>query len=139
MTDRNDPFDDLERMFDVMSRQLGGGVGDPFGGDVPVDLRETGDGYVLVADLPGYDPAAIDLTISDGQRVSLSASRERETETADGQFITHERHHETVSRTITLPEPVDEDATEAAYDAGVLTVRLPKREADEGGTDIPVN
>ena len=148
MSDRSgDPFDEIERVFDRMSRQFASG---PFGGGgVPVDLRDEGDRFVLEADLPGFDPADIDLQVSDGRRVAITAEHAATTEedeeerggTAPGsaQYVVRERHHESASRTVTVPEAVDEERAEATYDAGVLRVTLPKRRGDGEGTDIPVS
>jgi HSP20 family protein len=43
-----------------------------------------------------------------------------------------------MSRSVTLPDPVDESAVAATYRNGVLTVTLPKREAVDTGTHIEV-
>jgi HSP20 family protein len=138
-----DPFDDLERLFDRMSRQFGGLEHQLGTATVSVDVRETPEAFVLTADVPGVEPDDIDLQVSDGRRVEISAEREEAVETDEsdetGHFVTRERHLETFERTVTLPEPVDEAAAEASYDAGVLTVTLPKRTVDEDGTDIPVS
>jgi len=147
MSDRGgDPFDEIERVFDRMSRQFASG---PFGGGgVPVDLRDEGDRFVLEADLPGFDAADIDLQVSDGRRVAITAEHTAPTEEEEergepgpgsGQYVVRERHHESASRTVTVPEAVDEAGAEATYDAGVLRVTLPKRRGDGEGTDIPVS
>lgn len=138
----SDPFGDLERLFDRMSQQFGGLEHSLGSGSVPVDIREEDDKFVLRADLPGIDPADIDLQVSDGRRVDISAEREEAVEADErderGRFVTQERTIETFERTVSLPEAVDESATEAAYENGVLTVTLPKRSVEES-TDIPVN
>ena len=139
----HDPFDDIERMFERMTQQFGGAQVPFGGGSIPVDLREEPDRFVLEADVPGFEPDDIALQVSEGRRVDISAEHTDETATEGGddtrRFITRERHRESLSRTVTLPEAVDEEATEAGYDAGVLTVSLPKRTVDDEGTDIPVS
>jgi len=135
MTRRSDPFGDIEDLLDVMT---GGGV-DP-GGTPPVDVADTGDAFVVVADLPGYDSSDLDVTLSDPTTLVLAAERETETIDEAERYVTRERQRRAVSRRVGLPEPVDEDGTSAAYEDGVLTVTLPKRSTDtEEGTDIPVN
>lgn len=132
------PFDEIERMFDRMSRQF-----DPFEeglleGSVPVDVEDTGEAYVVTADLPGFDREDIDVQLA-GETLTLSADREASTDAeSEGRYIRRERRRKSVSRSVRLPEPVDEDGTEATYADGVLTVRLPKVGAAEGH-DIPIN
>ena len=41
---------------------------------MPMDLSRTSDGYVLNADLPGIDPASVDINV-DGQLLSIRAER----------------------------------------------------------------
>jgi HSP20 family protein len=133
MPDREDPFSEIEQVLDVLTGGLDAG------GDVPVDLRATDDGYELVADLPGYDADSIDVRVADGRRVTISAERSSETETESEDYVVRERERRTVSRTVTVPEPVEESAAAASFDAGVLTVSLPRLAEAGEGTDIPVN
>ncbi len=129
---QNDPFGEIERLFDQFGVGLDGDAG------VPVDVLDAGDTIEVTADLPGYETDQIDVQIRDGRRLTIAAEASEEREREEGQFVTRERSSRATSRTITLPDAVDESGTEAAYTNGVLTVRLPKRESDEG-TDIPVN
>lgn len=132
------PFEEIERMFDRMSDQFDPLEGGPLGGSVAVDVEDTGDALVVTADLPGYDREDIDVQLA-GERLTLSADRSTTDETdGDGTYVRRERRQRSVSRTIRLPEPVDEAGTEATYNHGVLTVTLPKAEADDGH-DIPIN
>ena len=137
------PFEEIERMFDRMSDQfdpLEGGPleAGPFGGSVAVDVEDAGDAFVVSADLPGYDREDIDVQLA-GERLTLSADHSESTETGDeGRYVRRERRQRSVSRTLRLPEPVDEAGTEATYNHGVLTVTLPKAEPDDGH-DIPIN
>jgi len=133
MPGRDDPFGDIERLFEQMSSQLGG-----VGRSVPVDVVDEGDRFVLRADLPGYDADEIDLQVADGRQVHLEASHSTESEAAGDTYVTRERRQERSSRSVTLPDAVDESSTKASYNNGVLEVVLPKRDAEAGGTDIEV-
>ena len=131
------PFDEIERMFDRMSRQF-----DPLEegfleGSVAVDLRDTGDANEVTADLPGYDRGDIDVQLA-GETLTISADRTDERDEEEGRYIRRERRRQSVSRSVRLPDPVQEEGTEATYSNGVLTVRLPKVGAAEGH-DIPIN
>ena len=137
---RNNPFDEIERMFERMSEQFEDAQpGRMTTGTVLVDVEDRGDEFVVTADLPGFDREDIQLNLRD-DTLELSASRETTEETGSGTFVRHERRRSDVSRSVYLPEPVVAEETSAVHDNGVLTVTLPKVTSEEsGGTDIPVN
>jgi HSP20 family protein len=135
---RQNPLEEIERIFDRMSRELGSGDLElDIGHEVPVDVEDTGESYVVTADLPGFerDDLSVELT---GARLHVGADREAETEeertVGEERYLRRERHRESVSRSVRLPDPVDADAVEAAYANGVLTVTLPKREGGDSRT-----
>jgi HSP20 family protein len=134
MSERSDPFDDIEELFDQLTQ-----FGADAGGDVPVDVKDEGDAFVVVADLPGYDTDDIDVQLDDEYTLSITATRTDSATSSDGDYVRQERHTEQVGRTVTLPGAVDADATEAAHENGVLTVRLGKATGEDEGTDIEVN
>ena len=137
MTRRN-PFEEIEEWIDRMSQQVESGDWGSFGGGgVLVDLIDTGEAYEIHADLPGYDRDDISLTLADGT-LAITAERESTTETGDEQFVRRERRHNRVSRTIRLPEPIDEESTSAKYDNGVLTIHLTKEHTTESGQQIDI-
>ena len=132
MSDR-DPFDQLERVFDQFA-DLG-----LTQGSVAVDVVEVDDTIEVRADLPGYEPADIDVQLRDGRRLEIRAARSETREETEGTVHRRERRQESASRTVTLPTDVDEEGTEASYSNGVLTVRLPTRARDEESQTIHVN
>ena len=130
------PFDDIERMFDRMTRgfeSIEGGLSE----SVAVDVAETDDEYVVVADLPGFDREDIDVELA-GETLTVSAAADGNDEDDDRRYLRRERPQGPVSRSVRLPEAVDPEATDAAYEAGVLTVTLPKA-AGTGGRSIPID
>jgi HSP20 family protein len=136
------PFDEIERMFDRMSNRLEPFDEGAFEGSAAIDVEESDDAYVVTADLPGFDRDDIDVELA-GDRLTLSATHTTETETEEdedeGHYLRRERRQQSVSRSVRLPEPVDESATEAEYRNGVLTVTLPKETGGNSGHDIPIN
>lgn len=131
-----DPFSEIERAFDMLGDQFGVDLG-----SIPVDIIDEGDAFVVRADLPGYDSEDIDVQLVEERKLTLSASASQEHETTDGNYIQRERREQSASRTVGLPEAVNEEETNASYEDGVLTVRLAKvgRHEEDEGTDIPVN
>src|SRR3954454_11540821 len=92
-----------------------------------MDLVETGDHFVLRADLPGMSEKDVNIEVE--ERV-LTVSGERKAEQSENKDGYHrvERAFGSFSRSLTLPEGVDAEAVSASFDKGVLEVRIPKPE-----------
>ncbi len=143
MSGRRNPFEEIEELFD----QLNSGFSEInetveselAGSDINVDVAETDEQIVVTADVPGFDPDDIDVSVQD-RRLTISAESSAETEAeAEADYYRRERTTRAVSRTITLPTEVEETEASASYENGVLTVELPKVEAERGGVDIEVS
>lgn len=92
----------------------------------PVDIEEYPDRFVIYADVPGVDPASIEVTLEKGV---LTLSGERPTAVAQSGL--ERRRNERVSgrfhRRFALPDTADADAVSASGKLGVLEVVIPKR------------
>ncbi|MGI5166982.1 Hsp20/alpha crystallin family protein [Spirillospora sp. CA-253888] len=116
-----DPFvQEFERQFDRLTRQTWGEGGRAM---MPMDGVRRKDDVLLRFDLPGIDPETIEVTVDRGV-LSVSASREEERHEDERLFV-RERTMGTFTRRVYLSEHLDADAIEAAYDNGVLAVRIP--------------
>jgi len=94
-----------------------------------LDVAETDKGYSVSLDLPGVAKEDVKITI-DGRRVSVSAQSQREQTTKDDErLIYRERSSASFARSFTLPEDVDQQASEAKLDNGVLKLQLAKKVA----------
>ncbi|WP_435145254.1 Hsp20/alpha crystallin family protein [Halobaculum sp. P14] len=143
------PFDDVNRMFDRMSRQFDGmDWGDGFEsmrrGHIDVDVADYDDELVVVADLPGFDKSDVDLTVrEDVLTIRADRTLDRSSGTSEGgdsdAYVRRERRSESLRRSIRLPASIDEDATTATYTNGVLTVTLPKLDVDGDAHHIDIN
>jgi HSP20 family protein len=91
------------------------------------DVWETADEVVYAFDLPGIPEDKVSVELEDGA-LTISGEREREHRTEDGRYFRFERRFGTFSRTIGLPQGVDEDAVSAKYEHGVLEVHVRKPE-----------
>ena len=131
MTDRPDPFSEIEQLVDEFA-QFGG----PSTRGLAVDVIDGDDEIVVAVDLPGREPDGIDVRLTDSRELHIEAGTPGAE--YDGRYVTRERSTNAVERTIRLPAAVDEEGTEASCDRGVLTVRLPKLTGSGDGTDIPV-
>lgn len=99
----------------------------PTGWKPPIDVLETADAYIVIAELPGVRREDLDIHIDDG-RLTLAGSR-GERELACEQYHRIERGHGAFSRTFQLPLPVDADRINADLRDGVLTVTCPKADS----------
>ena len=134
MTTKYNPFEEMTRMFEEMrnavwnaeeglwaDRSASGGL--PAGrlqagslGQTNLDLTEHEGEFVLSADLPGFETEEITLSFDDGVLTIVAEHDE------DGETVSRSR---TVREQVTVPATIDEEAIEAAYRNGVLTVRMP--------------
>ena len=90
---------------------------------MPLDgIRRDGD-VLLRFDVPGIDPESIEVTVDRGV---LSVSVKRTEERAENdKFFVRERTMGTFTRRLYLSKNLNADAVEAAYNNGVLEVRIP--------------
>lgn len=133
---RYDPFSiesipDLFQGFFRPMRSLALHNGDMPLADVKVDVTETDTAYTVKAEMPGVDKKDIDVKI-DGNVVSISAKAERNKELKQGeQVIRRERYSGVMSRSFSLASDIDEGASSATYQDGVLSLTLPKKKNTE--------
>lgn len=92
----------------------------------PVDIEEYPDKFVLYADVPGVDPASIEVTLEDSV-LTLSGSRAGASENKEVQSRREERASGRFFRRFNLPETVDSESVSAHGKHGVLEVVIPKR------------
>lgn len=90
-----------------------------------IDFTETDKSYEVVVDLPGVKPEDFKVEVRDG---ALWISGEKKEEHTEENKTLHriERHYGEFRRVIPLPEAVLGDEVSAEYEAGVLTVHVPK-------------
>ena len=87
-------------------------------------VRDEGERYVVLADLPGLAPEDLELEVSGRQ---LTVSGAREITVPEGFQLTHrERSSWRFERTLTLPDDVDVEHIDATRRDGVLEVHLPR-------------
>ncbi len=132
-TRRRTVWDDMERLQRHMSRLFEPVrcIGDTTDDISPVvDVRAGEDSVLLTAELPGVEPDAIEVTVSN-DTVTIRGTRETE-ELADGEsYLRQERGFGTFVRAFTLPFHVDGENVTAEYRHGVLHLTVPRRDADK--------
>lgn len=93
-----------------------------------VDIAEYADKFVLSADVPGVDPASVEITLENGV-LSLSGTREKPAEVAGVESRRIERSLGRFYRRFALPDTVDGESVSATGKHGVLEIVIPKRPA----------
>jgi HSP20 family protein len=104
------------RVFDTATRSSG----------ARLDAYRDGDTFYIDIDLPGVDPASIDVTV-DRKVLTVRAERKR-VEREGLQFVVAERPMGTFTRQVFLSDSLDTDRLEAKYDNGVLALSIPVTE-----------
>lgn len=92
-----------------------------------LDVSEDADSIVVRVDLPGLSEDDVEIEIED-RVLTISGKRESKVDEKEGTLHRIERSYGEFSRSLTLPEGVDADAVTAAFDKGVLELRVPKPE-----------
>jgi HSP20 family protein len=100
-----------------------------------VDLYDTAEELIVVAEVPGVEPSSIDLALTDNV-LSLRGVKQA-ANLPEPQLQVRERRFGAFHRALTLPGDVDFDKVRATANQGVLTVRLPKRIAAKSRS-IPI-
>ena len=117
---RSDPF----RQFDRLAEQVFGTVARPAA--MPMDAWRDGNEFLVEFDLPGIDPASIDLDV---ERNVLTVRAERRTVTGpEVELVASERPRGVFSRQVILGDALDTGGITAAYNSGVLRLTIPVAE-----------
>jgi HSP20 family protein len=115
-------FEDFVRGFRKSLRQGREGAA-----SIKVDVVEKGDSYVVKAEIPGVKKDDIQVTI-EADQVTIAAEVKRESEQKDGErLVRSERYFGAVRRSFVLPVEIDEAASVATYQDGVLELTLAKK------------
>lgn len=94
----------------------------------PLNVWEDDQALYVAADLPGLDPASIDVTVTEGNQLTIQGERAAP-DIKGAVWVRQERPVGRFTRAVTLPALVDADKVEAVYTDGVLKLTLPKHEA----------
>lgn len=93
--------------------------------NLPVDVRQSENEFVIEASVPGFRPDDVEVTFDDGV-LTISGRRRSETEEKQGQYVRRERRQSAVYRQIGLPAEVRADEIRASFEHGVLRVTVPR-------------
>jgi HSP20 family protein len=91
-----------------------------------VDIKEEPGRFVIFADLPGVDPASIEVNMDKGV-LSIKGERKTEAQAEGERWSRNERAHGVFFRRFALPDSANPDGIEATGKHGVLEISIPKR------------
>lgn len=112
---------------EVFNRSISDFVGSDFVMNMPsVNIVENEAGFTLDLAAPGLakDEFKIDI---EKDRLFVSAKKENVEEVTEGKFTRKEFNYSSFKRSFFLPKSIDNEAIEANYENGVLSIVLPKR------------
>jgi HSP20 family protein len=110
-----DPFHEMDNFFTSSAVS-------PFS----TDIKDTGDAFLLEAELPGFKKEDIKLDV-ENDVLTISAERTAEKKEDKHSFIKRERFYGSFSRSFDV-SGVNVDGITAAYTDGVLTLTMPKKQ-----------
>ncbi|MFQ5487519.1 MAG: Hsp20/alpha crystallin family protein [Gammaproteobacteria bacterium] len=129
----SDPWSLLEQMRNEINRLAESREGGDEGGHIiatsdwapPVDIIERDDAFVILADIPGVDPADIEINMENGV---LSIKGQRLSKEDRKAYKRVERAQGTFYRRFGMPDTADPERISARSKFGVLEITIPKQE-----------
>lgn len=95
-----------------------------------VEMNETPDAVYLKLEVPGIEAKDLNVQVTQ-EAVSIEGERKSELKTEENGVTRSEFRYGSFSRVIPLPAQVQNDKVEAEFKNGVLTLNLPKAEAEK--------
>lgn len=106
--------------------------GEPLPAQIKIDIKEGASDYLVHAEIPGSSKENIHVQI-EGDIVTIRAEvSQSDTQRSDDKLIRSERYYGEVSRSFQLPVDIDQAASKARYENGVLTLTLIKSTKKSG-------
>lgn len=123
--------DDVRQLFERFFQSTDGDAGDASSvvtsqWSPRVDIHEDPQRFVILADLPGVEPAEVEILMEKGI-LSIKGERKQEFEEQGTHFSRFERRHGSFHRRFALPDSADPDGITARGGNGVLEITIPKR------------
>ncbi|MFO0677576.1 MAG: Hsp20/alpha crystallin family protein [Polyangiaceae bacterium] len=111
----------LDRAFDDVAFETRGRASV---GDVPINVYDRGEHFLVLAEIPGAKEGDVDVTVH--QNV-LTLRAKRSTKVPEG-YSVHRRERPTFefARSLTLPTKIDAEAVTARLEDGILRLELTK-------------
>jgi HSP20 family protein len=134
------PFEEMDLLFDRLSRGLMtrmgfpalGDVGWPFAASAPkVDVVDRGKELVVRAEIPGVSKEDLSISLTDNT-LTIRGETHKESKEEKGDYHRREISRGSFLRTLALPAEVAGDRAKATFKDGVLELVLPKVDKPSG-------
>lgn len=96
----------------------------------PAEIQETPEAIQLRLEIPGMEAKDLDVHVT-AEAVSISGERQSEMQSEDKGVTRSEFRYGQFRRVIPLPTPIQNDKVQADYKNGILSLMLPKVEAEK--------
>jgi HSP20 family protein len=117
---------EFNQVQDEFTKWFGKTVGNPT--DPQLSVWEDGNAVYAEVDLPGIDPAKLEITVTEGNQLTVQGERVPPA-IPGAAWIRQERPFGKFVRVVGLPTLVDAEKVDAKYENGILRLTLPKHEA----------
>jgi HSP20 family protein len=105
-----------------------------------VDIDETDDSYVLMAEIPGFTKEEINVSLNEGQLIIKAEHKEESEKKQQGGSVLKERRYGSFYRSFNFGKSLKEEDITAKYENGVLEMEIPKMaQAKQETKKITVN
>lgn len=94
-----------------------------------INIRELKDGYAIELAAPGLKKEDFEIKVEKDQLLVTATKKEAESKEKEN-FKRKEFNYLNFKRSFHLPETLDADKIEASYEAGILTLTVPKKEEE---------
>lgn len=126
-------YKDMDRVFEQAMKNFGGlSLPSIWGGNTlfmpTIDISSTDQEYTIDVEAPGMNESDIRIDLSRDGELCICGEKKLENDNQEKDFHHIERAYGSFSRTLTLPEDVDQDAITAEFNNGVLRITAPRRE-----------
>ena len=132
---RWDPMTEMANMRSLMDRLFDQSFGrfpafrsgEEFGtSSIGLDVYETGNEYVVNAQIPGVDPKDVDISVDDDV-LTIKGDFQHKEDVNDDQYLRREIRSGHFERSLRLPPTVDAERAQASFEHGMLRLTLPKK------------
>lgn len=130
------PLADMQRFQREMNR-LFQAYRTPAAGYPPMNLWHDREQALVQMEAPGMDPEKIRVSV-EGQTLTVEGERAEDLPVQEVEYHRRERSNGSFARAIRLPFEAEAGGVKAEYRAGVLSVRIPRRESTKPRS-IPVS
>ncbi len=96
----------------------------------PMNVWTNEEGAVVTVEVPGVNPEQLEIAVV-GDTLTLRGKRLADDLPEGARYQRRERFQGEFARSLQLPFTIDAERVEAQYENGILTITLPRAEADK--------